>query len=104
MALIVNASRRICWERNIDCPAGLKTSDAYDAALYEEMGKPSRGVLVITVICSFNFKNGKAEGGGDLAWSGTEKADFMAKFRGDVARVWSEKFRLTTRSTVPAVQ
>jgi len=104
VALIPNASRRLFWERNVDCPAGLKTSDAYDAALYEEMGTPSRGVLVISVICSFKFKKGKDASGGALDWSGADKSDFMTKFRGDVARVWGEQFRITTKSTAAPLQ
>jgi hypothetical protein len=103
MTLIANTSRKMLEEINVDCPAGLKTSDAYDAFLYEEMNKPGRGVLVIKVICSFNFKAGKDKTGGTLGWVGGDKADFMSKFRTDVAKMWGEQFRITTTSSVPAV-
>jgi len=46
--------------RNVDTPDGSKLTSAYDAALFEEMSKPGRGVLVIPVICSVDFKNGTA--------------------------------------------
>jgi hypothetical protein len=97
-------SRKMLEEINVDCPAGRKTPDAYDAALYEEMGKPSRGVLVIKVICNFSFKDGKDQSGAALNWAGSDKTGFMDKFRGDVATTWGEQFRLTTTSTVPAVK
>jgi hypothetical protein len=103
MALIPNKSKRLFEEINVDVPAGLKTSDAYDAALYEEIGKPGRGVLVITVICSFKFKEGKDKSGGALGWVGGDKTDFMTKFRTDVPAAWGEQFRITTTSSVPAV-
>jgi len=103
MTLIPNRSKKLLEEINVDTPAGLRTSSAYDAALYEEMGKPSRGVLEIKVICSFNFKDGKDKAGAALTWTGAEKTDFMSKFRTVVGPAWAEQYRITTSSTVPAV-
>ncbi len=103
MALIPNRAKRLYQEINVDVPAGLKTSSAYDAALYEEMGGGKRGVLEITVICSFSFKDGKTAAGAALAWTAAEKADFMTKFRDVCTAAWAEKFRITTTSSLPVV-
>jgi len=101
--LIPNRSKRLFDERNVDCPAGLKTSSAYDAILFEEMGKPSRGVMEVTVICSLNFKDGKDGAGAALTWSQKEKTDFMTNFRDVCTAIWNEKFRITTTSTAAVV-
>jgi hypothetical protein len=98
MTLIANMSRRLLDEYNVDTPAGSKLTSAYDAALYEEMGKPSRGVLVITVICNLDFKDGPGQ-----AWTAAGKADFASKLRDTCAAGWGEKHRITTTSSVPAV-
>jgi hypothetical protein len=37
MALVANRSQRICAEIDVDCPAGLQTSGACEAALTEHM-------------------------------------------------------------------
>jgi hypothetical protein len=103
MTLIANKSKLAYEEINVDCPAGSKTSDAYDAALYEEMSKPGRGVLVITVICSFKFKDGEDAAGAALTWGGSDKTDFMDKFRTIVPAAWGEQFRITTSSTTPSI-
>lgn len=101
MALIANMSRRLFDEYNVDTPDGSKLTSAYDAALYEEMGNAARGVLVITVICSVDFKNGTGAG---TTWTAGDKTDFMTKLRDTCAGAWGEKHRLTTTSRVPAVR
>jgi hypothetical protein len=104
MALLPNKGKRIFQELNVDAPGGLKVSSCYDLALYPELGSASRGVLVVTVIGSVKFIDGKAStGGGALSWTGTEKSDFLSGVSAAVADVWSEKHRLTTTSTVPAI-
>ena len=101
MTLIPNMSKRLFQERNVDTPDGSKLTSAYDAALYEEMSKPGRGVLVITVICSVDFKNGS---GAAATWTAADKTDFMTKLRDTCATAWSEQHRITTTSTVPSVK
>jgi len=101
MALIPNRAKRIYQEFNVDVPAGLKTTAAYDAALYEEMGSAGRGVMEVTVICSFKFVDGTDAA---LKWAAADKTGFMTSFRDVCAAVWAEKFRITTASSVPAVK
>ena len=94
-------------ERNVDLTAGLKWDAAYDLALFEELGNPRRGVLVVTVICSFKFKDGTStkgpSPGSQLTWTVGEKLAYMAGFKSGVERVWSEKHRITTLGTAPPV-
>src|SRR5262249_23760047 len=71
------AARSCCSETNVDVTSALKPDAAYDLALYLEQGNPSRGVLVVTVILNFKFKEGKSKGGSKLAWSSAESGQFM---------------------------
>jgi hypothetical protein len=94
-------------ERNVDLDAGLKWDAAYDLSLFEELGNPRRGVLVVTVICSFKFKNGAStkgpSSGSPLIWNPGEKLSYMAGFKLGVEQVWSERHRITTIGTAPPV-
>jgi hypothetical protein len=102
-----NKGKLLFSERNVDLPAGLKWDAAYDLALYEELGNPLRGVLVVTVICSFKFKDGTSttgpSPGSPLTWNPGEKSAFITGFKSGVAGVWSEQHRITTVGTAPPV-
>lgn len=99
MALTPDRTKLFYNELNVDMPAGLKTSDACDLALYADVAGDKKGVLVVTVICSMNFKNGS----GGLVWTADDKTSFMNSMRSLVATTWGEKHRITTTSSVPAV-
>lgn len=94
-------------ERNVDLTGGLKWDAAYDLALFEELGNPRRGVLVVTVICSFKFKDGNSTKGpslgSKLTWPPGEKQAYMSGFKLGVERVWSEQHRITIVGTAPRV-
>lgn len=105
MALLPNRGKRLLRETNVDAPAGLKVSSAYDLDLYEELGNASRGVLVVTYIAAISFDEGKATAGGaKLTWSAKDKTDFIDGIKSGVKSVWEDKHRIKTTSTVPAVQ
>jgi hypothetical protein len=102
MTLIANRASRLFQENNVDVEAGgRKTDAAWDAALYLEMNETDRGVLEVTVICNFKFKDGD---GAALKWSQSEQSDYMTNFRTACTATWNEKHRLTTASSVPAVK
>ena len=104
MPLFPDRARVIFSETNVDMPAGLRQSSACDLTLYHEAGRTGRGVMVVSVICSLTFRNGTAtSGGATLTWTQAEKTGFMNSLRSQVNQVWSEKHRISTRSTVPAV-
>jgi hypothetical protein len=102
---------RCFTEENVDPDGGSNIHSAYDAALYWEMGSgpkkddDNRGVLVVTVICIFNFKDGEsalpATKGNKLTWTDAEKTTFMADYKRICEAAWSEKHRikLTTPHT-----
>jgi hypothetical protein len=106
MSLMPNWSKLIFSEHNVDVPAGKKTTDAYDLALYEEMGNPTRGVLVVTIILNFVFKDGTSSTSPAtrLTWAGQEKSDFMDGVKAECAKAWGEQYRLTTMSNLPSVR
>ncbi|HYF06987.1 MAG TPA: hypothetical protein VD970_05155 [Acetobacteraceae bacterium] len=104
MALVPDYARRLCQETNVCMPAGLKTGAACDLALYHEAGAKGRGVLVVTTICSLSFKSGRSSStGATLVWTQPEKTAFMSSMCSLVRQVWSDKHRIRTSSTVPAV-
>lgn len=103
MALLADHGRMIFSETNYDAPAGLKITSCQDLALYPELGRPGRGVLVVTVIGSVKFIDGVATtGGAALTWTPAEKASFLTDVPVAVADVWNDKHRITTTSTVPS--
>jgi hypothetical protein len=102
MTLVPDKSRLVFGENNVNIPAGLKVRAAYDLALYPELGKPGRGVLLVTVIGDVVFKDGTAStGGGALNWGGTEKTGFLTNSASQISSVWAEKHRITTTSKTP---
>ncbi len=101
MSLLPDFGRKLLFEKNVDVPAGLKTSAAYDLTLYPELGNPARGVLTVTVIGNFTFKDGKKADGSKLTWTGAEKATFKQDFRNAVTAMWDDKHRLKTSSSAP---
>lgn len=86
--------KTIFSERNVDSPAGLKTSSCYDLALYPELGSSSRGVLIVTLIASVKFADGVASSGGaKLTWTDSDKKTFITGVQDAVRDTWSEKHR-----------
>jgi hypothetical protein len=108
MALLPSKGMMIFSENNVNITAGTKADAAYDLALYEELGKPTRGVLVVTIIFNFKFKDGvskkPATKGAKLVWAPQEKTDFMDGVKTVCASVWGEKHRLTTTNSIPAAK
>lgn len=105
MALIPDKGKLCFSELNVDIPAGVKPKSAYDLALFHELGRTPRGVLVVTMIVSFKFKNGTSTKtpGAVLTWTPDGKTKFMDGFKAACSGLWGEKHRLTTTATVPAV-
>jgi len=105
--LIPNRSRVVWQEDDVTPPAGLRPNDAYDLALFHEMGRPGRGVLIVKSVLQLQFKDGTSvrpeTKGQTLRWAEAEKRSFASDFRAAVLDVWNDKFRITTASTVPAV-
>ena len=91
MALIADKGRMYFIEQNVDIPGVMRPSSVYDLGLFGELGNAGRAVLVVTVICRLKFADGK-----NLAWSGTEKADFTAGLTAALMDGWSEKHVLRT--------
>jgi hypothetical protein len=104
MPLIPDKSKLIFSEQNVDVPAGWKTADAYDLALYQETGNSARAVLVVTIILNFKFIDGDSTvtPGAKLRWTADGKRDFMDGVKKECAAAWGEKHRLTTTDPVPA--
>jgi hypothetical protein len=94
---------------NVDPDGGSNIWDAYDARLYRELGSANRGVLLVTMICIFNFKDGEsarpATQGDKLTWTDDEKTAWMADYKRKCEAAWSEKHRikLTTPHTFDAM-
>jgi hypothetical protein len=97
MALLYGTSRPILQGQNIRPPRGSWfNGQSYWLKLYPELGRSDRSVLVVTMVLQFQFDDG--DGG---SWSQAEKNNFAHGFVNAIAAVWSEKFRITTTSTVP---
>jgi hypothetical protein len=104
MPLVPDYGKKIFAEENVDVTEALKPDAAYDLGLYHEAGKTGRGVLVVKTILNFKFKDGKSQAGATLTWSGTEKSTFMSGVKTALTDKWSDKYRLTTLSTVPSIK
>lgn len=97
MSLIVDRSRTILEGQNIRPPLGsFFNGQAYWITLYPELGTSTRSVLEIKMVLQFQFVDG--DGG---SWTAGEKNTFAHGFVDSVVAMWSEKFRITTTSTVP---
>jgi hypothetical protein len=83
----------IFTEQDVNIPGLTRPDSAYDLGLYRELGNDGRAVLVVTTICSVKFADGS---GPNMAWTGTEKADFTSRLRSAWMDVWSEKYVLRT--------
>jgi hypothetical protein len=98
MALIPDKGKLLAKDINVDPDGGSNIFDAYDARLYRELGSASRGVLVVTVICIFNFKDGEsalpATKGTTLTWTDAEKTAWMADYKKACEAAWSEQHRI----------
>lgn len=98
MALLYNSAEPLKKGQNIRPPLGsFFNGQSYYLTLYPEMGNPNRSVLVVKMVLQFQFKNGS---GG--SWTQGEKESYAHSFVDGVIAVWSEKFRITTTSTIPA--
>lgn len=96
MALVPDRSRTIMEGQNIRPPLGsFFNGKSYWIKLHPESGR-DRSVMVVTMVLQFQFNSGS---GGD--WTSTEKDAFAHNFVDSVISVWSEKFRISTTSTVP---
>ena len=89
----------------MDIPGGTKADAAYDLALYSELGNRTRGVLVVTIILNFIFKDGvsqkPAQKGAKLGWTPNQKTDFMKGVKQACSDLWGERHRITTSSKYP---
>jgi peptidoglycan hydrolase-like protein with peptidoglycan-binding domain len=105
--LLPDPGQLLFAERNVDIHGAMKTVAAYDLALFRELGNPSRGVLVVTVIMNFKFKDGVGtlapNLGKPLTWTTVEKNKFMADFKVVIEGAWSERHRITTVGTATPV-
>lgn len=99
MALLPDTGRLLQFEKNVDLPAGLGLSGAYDLALYPELGTPGRAVLVLTMIAAMTYKDGKDTSGAILSWTAAEKTKFATDVSATIQGAWAEKHRITTIST-----
>lgn len=99
MALLYSTARPIAHGQNIRPPLGsFFNGQSYQLWLYPELGRSDRSVLVVKMTLQFQFD----DGGG--AWTQAEKNNFAHGFVDAVVSVWSEKFRITTTSTVPVTE
>lgn len=97
MALSYNPARPILQGQNIRPPLGsFFNGQSYWLKLFPELGRSDRGVLVVKMVLQFQFEDG--DGG---SWTSGEKNNFAHAFVDGVVAVWSEKFRITTPSSVP---
>lgn len=96
MALLPDRGRMMFTEENVDVEAALEPDAAYDLTLFRELGNPSRGVLVVTIIMNYIFKDGVSKTGGELTWTETEMANFMSDTVKAIKDKWSDKHRITT--------
>jgi hypothetical protein len=109
MALIPDKGKMLFTEQNVAPDGGSNIFSAYDATLFRELGSSTRGVMVVKVICIFNFKDGEsalpATKGNKLTWTDSDKTAWMADYKKLVEAGWSEKHRiqLTTPHTFDAM-
>ena len=83
-------------------PFGLHPHDAYDLTLYRERGQPHRGVLMVSMVLQFQFR--EAEHHTAPTWTDIEKHKFALLFRDAIYRTWGDRHRLSTTSPVPDVR
>jgi len=69
---------------------------SYWLRLFPELGRSDRSVLEVKMVLQFQFED--TEGN---TWTSGEKRNFAQGFINSVSSVWSEKFRITTTSSVP---
>jgi len=97
MALLYNSANPLEKGQNIRPPLGtFFNGQSYHLTLYPELGRADRSVLVIKMILQFQFEDGEGK------WTDAEKNAYGHKFVDSVVEVWSEKFRITTTSKIPA--
>lgn len=99
MTLRYNPANPIFQGQNIRPPLGsFFNGQSYWMRLFPELGRSDRSVLVVKMILQFQFEDGE----NDLEWTQSEKNDFAHDFVNALVAVWSEKFRISTTSTVPS--
>jgi hypothetical protein len=106
--LVPDYAHKLFEEEDVTPPAGVRPNDAYDLALYQEKGKPDRGVLVVKIVLQFQFRDGESQlprtRGRTLHWRGAEKITFARKCKDACYNVWNDRHRITTTSQTPAVK
>lgn len=96
MALVYDASRTFLSGQNIRPPLGsFFNGQSYWMKVHPEMGRSDKSVLVVKMVLQFQFNKGS---GG--SWTSSERDAFAHGFVNSIIAVWSEKFRITTTSTV----
>jgi hypothetical protein len=97
-----NKEKLIYSEKGVRSPVGiLGTANAYDLALYHDAAGGGKGVLLVTVILQFIYKDGKAADGKKLEWTDPEKKTFSDNYQQEIMNVWNDCFRITTKTTAP---
>ncbi len=100
MPVSPDRTRLIRQEERVDVPAGLRSRNAYDLALYHDHSGGGRGVLTVTVVVQLRFRRGRSANPSDLGdrlrWTDAQKVDYANEFRRVCREVWNERFRLTT--------
>ncbi len=97
MVLIYDGGRPAFQGQNIRPPLGsIFNGRSYGLALYPELGRHDRAVLVVRMVLQFQFDDSD-----DASWTAGEKTSFARDFVNSVEAVWSEKFRITTTHTTP---
>jgi hypothetical protein len=78
--------KTLAYEANIDVNG---SNDIYDLYLVDIGDKEVQ--LIVFMKLLFTFVDGKDDAGKAVAWGDREKADFVSKWRGDVAMFWTAK-------------
>ncbi len=98
MALQYNPAITHMEGQNIRPPLGsFFNGQSYWMKVHPEMNRSDRIVLVVKMVLQFQFEDTD-----DGSWTSAEKDSFAHTFVDSVVDVWSEKFRITTTSTVVA--
>lgn len=101
-------SRLVFREFDVSPRLGLAPNDAYDLALFKELGSNTRGVLVVTMVVQLQFQDGRGTKPGDegrpLVWTKPDRQQYAADFKRVVTKVWERKHRLVTSSTVSQIK
>lgn len=96
MAIFPDFARRLLSGVNVKTPGNvLSGGGLYRLALYHELGRSDRSVLVISMTLQFQFE--PADDG--LKWFVSEQQKFADGAVGAIKSVWDDKWRITTTGT-----